>query len=127
MRDTYRMAKIRCTFSTRGTPEQTQAWFVRDVAPELHRIGGFGLDKEMRGCLFFSDRPTEPVAFAGGDGLDYGLLGSTFPHRLRVTFSSNEDGTKVIVHGRAVREIRDQIHNLLRRDEYWPHWFLEEP
>jgi thiamine pyrophosphate-dependent acetolactate synthase large subunit-like protein len=95
-------------------PERAQARFVSDIAPELHRIGGFGLDKEKPGHLLFSDRPADPVAFAGGDGMDYSLLSNAFPHRIHVDFDPEESGTKVAVHGRVGRDIRDAIDLLMR-------------
>jgi hypothetical protein len=97
------MTKVDYTYMVSGTPDQAQARFLRDVAPELRRTGDFGLDMEKPGHLLFSNRPEDPFAFAGGDGLDYSLLSCVFPQRIRVDFDLAETGTRIAIHGRAAR------------------------
>jgi len=111
------MAKVDHSYVVSGTPEQAQARFLRDVAPELRRIGDFGLDMEKPGRLLFSNRPEDPLAFVGGDGLDYSLLSCVFPQRIRVNFDLAETGTRIAIRGRAVRIVCDALESLRKTTE----------
>jgi hypothetical protein len=111
--------RINHSFSLSDAPEQAQAWFIREIAPELQRIGGFGLDKEKPGLLLFTDRPADPVAFSGGDGMDYSLLSSVFPRRIHVDFAQDVSGTRIAVRGTVGRDMRESVGNLLPRAKYW--------
>lgn len=95
------MAKIDHTFTMQATPEQAQAQFVTDIAPELHRKAQLALYKDEPGHLGFSDGIVDPNALNYGEtGLDYALLRKVSSHRLAVDFDAELTGTKVTISGR---------------------------
>jgi hypothetical protein len=93
-------------------PSGRRRGFANDIGPELHRIGGFVLQKEEPGHLVFSDGIVDPVAFAGRDGLDYSLFRRALSHRIKVDFDPDGSGTKVAIRGGAGRGIREAIDRL---------------
>ena len=103
------MAKINHTFSMHEEPGLAQAKFARDIAPYLHRVGGFTLYRQEPALLAFSDGRVDPVAFGGRDGLDYSLLRRMLAHRITVKFEPKGSGTIVSVRGSAGRDVRDAI------------------
>jgi hypothetical protein len=119
VRDTSPVARIDRTFSMQMAPEQAQALFASDIAPELHRAGGFVRYKEEPGYLAFSDGIVDPMAFAGRDGFDYSMLRRLLAHRIKVDFVQEVAGTRVTVRGSAALEIRDAI-NRLGQAGHWP-------
>jgi hypothetical protein len=114
------MAKINHSFTMGGTPEQAQARFVTDIAPELHRKGEMSLYKQEPGHFAFSDGIVDPMALpAGHDAVDYSLLRRATSRRIRVDFDAELIGTKVTIRGRVEREIRGAL-DLLGEPGHWP-------
>jgi hypothetical protein len=115
------VARIRHSFSVPLEPEQAQAMFVRDIAPDLRRLGGFVLYKNEHGCLAFGDERDLPVA-------EMGLGAATEPsrwmrrlveRRIRVTFESEPPGTRVTLRGSSPRDVRAALRKLGAPD-HWP-------
>jgi hypothetical protein len=57
------VAKVQQTFQMAQAPGRAQELFVEDVAPALHKLGGFVLYKQQPGRLAFSDgMASDPLA-----------------------------------------------------------------
>ena len=98
-------------------PEQAQASFVEDIAPELKRKAELSLWKQRPGALEF--------AAIAGPSAGIGRRGRLEPHpvrlgpRIHVTFEPYPLGTRVTIRGRCEREFCDALA-LLGHPGRWP-------
>lgn len=106
------MARIDHSFSMNVLPADAQELFVRDIAPELRRHGGFVATKDENGHLVLSDGIVDPMAFRR-DGLRYALARRAFAHRIRVEFFPDGDATKIVIRGSVTGELRDALQRLV--------------
>lgn len=137
------MARIDRSFSLDRPPEQAQAMFVRDIAPELARDRDFGIVRERPGELIFSQRAAadslqleedleEPVeehrdaiADAGAPGWRFNAfhgaddLAGALPRHIRVEFTGEGTGTRVHVHGHVERDVCHALEKL-GTPQHWP-------
>jgi hypothetical protein len=103
-----------------GTPEQTQARFLADIAPELHRKAELLLYEEEPGHLSFSDGIVDSMALAANrDAADCSLLRRVTGSRIRVDLDAELTGTKVTIRGRVERQMRGALE-LLGEPGHWP-------
>ncbi len=102
-------------------PEQAQAMFVRDIAPELSRGRGFYLAREQPGKLDFRDQKSEPGEIVEGHAVrDEGpLLKWLGARRIQFEFTSTLTGTLVTIQGGAERDVRDALDQL-GTTAHWP-------
>jgi hypothetical protein len=91
-------------------PEQAQARFLSDIAPDLQRLGGFALYKQQPGRLAFSDGRVDSTAIE--EGTIHAPLRRVFAHRIRVDFQAAGAGSRVTLRGGTTRDIRRAIGRL---------------
>jgi hypothetical protein len=94
-------------------PEQAQAMFVRDIAPELHKLRGFSLYKNKPGRLAFGDGRDLSVHEPGVDGEEPARwMRRLSERRISVSFTAEPPGTRVTIKGGAERDARDALAKL---------------
>ncbi len=120
------MAKVDHTFLMTQPPEQAQAMFVDEIAPELHKKAELALCKDEPGCVLFNDGVVDPDSLLGGVPLSagssqavrvgpsndpalYSGLREISGHLLHVDFVPEGSGTRVRIHGHVERDVRDGI------------------
>jgi hypothetical protein len=114
------MAKVDHTFVMSEAPEQAQAMFVAEIVPELHRKAELAMCDDEPGHVLFSDGIVDPVILRGGkDAGLYSVLREISGHHLHVDFEPEGVGTKVRIHGRVERKVRDGIE-LFGQPGRWP-------
>lgn len=108
-----RMTKFDLRFWLPMEPCQAESWFMTDVLPRVKEIGSYEPDVVEPGRIVLSDRSPDAAGFAGGDGVDYGLLSNCFPRRIRITFEPSVGGTNVNIRGRMGRAVAAAIRALV--------------
>jgi hypothetical protein len=89
--------------------DDTRAWCIAELSGLLEDLGGFRLEKHEHGRLLFTDRPSDPAGFGGGDGLDLMLLVSVFPRRVRLDLTPQDGLTLITIRGRISTELRNAL------------------
>jgi hypothetical protein len=104
----------------RFEPAQSQAMFVRDIAPELHKLRGFSLYKNEPGTLRFGDGRDLSVAEPGvGMREPFRWMRRLSERRIRVSFAPEPPGTRVTLKGRAESDAHNALA-LLGEPGHWP-------
>jgi hypothetical protein len=104
-------------------PAQAQAMFVRDIAPDLHKLRGFALYRNKPGSLAFGDGRDLRTYALGEQGP--GIRGpGVFMRRLSerritVAFTAEATGTRVTLKGGAERDVRNALERLGEPGQ-WP-------
>ena len=109
------------------SPEQAQASFMRDIAPELRRKADLSLWKQRPGALEFAAVAEPPVRIGRGWQVEHQLLRRArheprllrFGPRIHVVFETDAIGTRVTITGRCEREFCDALE-LLGAPGRWP-------
>jgi hypothetical protein len=117
------VGRIRHTFTMRQEPGDAQAMFVRDIAPDLHRLRGFTLYKNEPGELAFGDG-RDLVAYNIGErgGAVMGpsrLMRRLTERRVRASFDAVPEGTLVTLRGGAEGDVCKALA-LLGQSGQWP-------
>ncbi|MGO9763832.1 MAG: hypothetical protein ACLP1Q_21480 [Solirubrobacteraceae bacterium] len=117
------MAKVDHTFLMQQPPEQAQAMFVDEIAPELHKKADLAMYKDEPGHVLFNDGIVDPAELVGGgrsnDTELYSVLREVSGHHLHVDFEAEGSGTRVRIHGHVERKLRDGI-DLFGEPGRWP-------
>jgi hypothetical protein len=90
-------------------PTQAQAMFVTDIAPELHKLRGFSLYKDVPGMLAFGDGRNLSGGEPGVAGEPALWMRRLSERRIRVSFTAEPPGTRVTLRGGAERDVRDAL------------------
>jgi hypothetical protein len=120
------VAKVDHTFLMSQAPEQAQAMFVDEIAPELHRKAELGMCKDEPGHVLFNDGIVDPDNLPitrSNDAELYSALREVSGHHLHVDFEPEGSGTKVRVHGHVERKLREAL-DLFGQPGRWPETSL---